>query len=106
MPIAVSSKQVRDVLKSGLSTSVPVANPAVVVASGNQIALVPSKEETQTSSEHRKSQAGTRTELLHQCPHFILITSGLNLVFDRWFLSFSLISSVFTKINYEAESTR
>ncbi|XP_037545045.1 KN motif and ankyrin repeat domain-containing protein 2 [Nematolebias whitei] len=59
LPIAVSSKQVRDVLKSGLSTSVPVANPAIVVASGNQIGLVHSKEETQTASEHRKSQAAS-----------------------------------------------
>lgn len=68
MPLAVSSKQVRDVLKSGLSTSVPVANPAIVVASGNQIGSVHSKEETQTASEHRKSQAGMRSELLHQYP--------------------------------------
>ncbi|XP_069571691.1 KN motif and ankyrin repeat domain-containing protein 2 [Brachyistius frenatus] len=44
LPIAVSSKQVRDVLKSELSTSVPIANPAVVVASGEQIGLVQSKE--------------------------------------------------------------
>ncbi|XP_047213194.1 KN motif and ankyrin repeat domain-containing protein 2 isoform X1 [Girardinichthys multiradiatus] len=44
LPIAVSSKQVRDVLKSGLSTSVPVSNPAIVVASGDQIGLEQSKE--------------------------------------------------------------
>lgn len=59
LPIAVSSKQVRDILKSGLSTSVPVANPAIVVASGNQIGLMHSKEETQTATEHRQPQAGT-----------------------------------------------
>uniref|UniRef100_A0A3B3WZP0 KN motif and ankyrin repeat domain-containing protein 2 n=1 Tax=Poecilia mexicana TaxID=48701 RepID=A0A3B3WZP0_9TELE len=46
LPIAVSSKQVRDVLKSGLSTSVPVSNPAIVVASGDQIGLVQTKEES------------------------------------------------------------
>ncbi|XP_061567013.1 KN motif and ankyrin repeat domain-containing protein 2 [Cololabis saira] len=45
LPIAVSSKQVRDVLKSGLSTSVPVVNPAIAVTSGNQIGFVHSKEE-------------------------------------------------------------
>uniref|UniRef100_A0A3Q0TGL1 KN motif and ankyrin repeat domain-containing protein 2 n=1 Tax=Amphilophus citrinellus TaxID=61819 RepID=A0A3Q0TGL1_AMPCI len=36
LPIAVSSKQVRDVLKSRLSTSVPVANPAIAVASDDR----------------------------------------------------------------------
>ncbi|KAM4718013.1 KN motif and ankyrin repeat domain-containing protein 2 isoform 1-T3 [Anableps anableps] len=46
LPIAVSSKQIRDVLKSGLSTSVPVSNPAIVVASGDQISLVQTKEES------------------------------------------------------------
>ncbi|PWA17843.1 hypothetical protein CCH79_00008188, partial [Gambusia affinis] len=46
LPVAVSSKQVRDVLKSGLSTSVPVSNPAIVVASGDQIGLVQTKEES------------------------------------------------------------
>ncbi|XP_051904264.1 KN motif and ankyrin repeat domain-containing protein 2 [Hippocampus zosterae] len=45
LPIAVSSKQVRDVLKSELSTSTPVSNPAVVVGTaGNQIAAVYFKE--------------------------------------------------------------
>ncbi|CAN9505563.1 unnamed protein product [Ophioblennius macclurei] len=44
LPLAVSSKQVRDVLKSELSTSVPVANPAVAVASDNQIVLVHCEE--------------------------------------------------------------
>lgn len=45
LPIAVSSKQVRDVLKSELSTSVPVANPVVAVGtSGNQIGLLHSQE--------------------------------------------------------------
>ncbi|KAM9392627.1 KN motif and ankyrin repeat domain-containing protein 2 [Pholidichthys leucotaenia] len=57
LPIAVSSKQVRDVLKSRLSTSVPVSNPAVTVAPGNQI--VHSKEEDthlHESSESAQSQ--------------------------------------------------
>uniref|UniRef100_A0A1A8QCZ9 KN motif and ankyrin repeat domain-containing protein 2 n=1 Tax=Nothobranchius rachovii TaxID=451742 RepID=A0A1A8QCZ9_9TELE len=51
-PIAVTSKQVRDILKSGLSTSVPVVNPAVVVASGDQIGLVHPKEETKADNEN------------------------------------------------------
>lgn len=64
LPIAVSSKQVRDVLKSGLSTSVPVANPAIAVASGNQIGLTHSKEgETQphttTESQEGLSKAAS-----------------------------------------------
>ncbi|RVE69680.1 hypothetical protein OJAV_G00080450 [Oryzias javanicus] len=45
LPVAVSSKQVRDILRRGLSTSVPIANAAVAVATGNQIDLVQSKEE-------------------------------------------------------------
>ncbi|XP_077415146.1 KN motif and ankyrin repeat domain-containing protein 2 [Vanacampus margaritifer] len=46
LPIAVSSKQVRDILKSELSTSVPVSNPAVAVGTaGNQIAAVCFKED-------------------------------------------------------------
>lgn len=59
LPIAVSSKQVRDVLKSGLSTSVPVPNPAIAVASGSQVGLVHSAEEEthpQTASEPVQSQ--------------------------------------------------
>ncbi|KAM4531060.1 KN motif and ankyrin repeat domain-containing protein 2 [Odontesthes bonariensis] len=61
LPIAVSSKQVRDVLKSGLSSSVPVGNPAIAVASGNQIGLVHSKEEgtqAHTNNESIQSQEG------------------------------------------------
>lgn len=58
LPIAVSSKQVRDVLKSGLSTSVPVANPAIAVASGNQIGLVHSKEEETHLNKTNESQEG------------------------------------------------
>lgn len=45
LPIAVTSKQVRDVLKSELSTSVPVATPVIAVsASSNQAAPLPAKE--------------------------------------------------------------
>ncbi|XP_061605216.1 KN motif and ankyrin repeat domain-containing protein 2 [Phyllopteryx taeniolatus] len=45
LPIAVSSKQVRDILKSELSTSVPVSNPGVAVGTaGKQIAGVYVKE--------------------------------------------------------------
>ena len=41
LPIAVSSKQVRDVLRSELSTSVPVAKPAIAMGtSGNQPPLL------------------------------------------------------------------
>ncbi|XP_042361010.1 KN motif and ankyrin repeat domain-containing protein 2 [Plectropomus leopardus] len=62
LPIAVSSKQVRDVLKSELSTSVPVASPAIaVVTPGNQIGLLHSKEEDthlHTSTEAVQSQEG------------------------------------------------
>ncbi|KAF1379678.1 hypothetical protein PFLUV_G00178510 [Perca fluviatilis] len=64
-PIAVSSKQVRDILKSELSTSVPVANPAIAVStSGNQIGLLHSKEEEthlHTSTETVQSQEGPKT---------------------------------------------
>lgn len=65
LPIAVSSKQVRDVLKSELSTSVPVANPAIAVGtSGNQMSLLHSKEEEthlHTSTEAVQSQEGPKT---------------------------------------------
>lgn len=65
LPIAVSSKQVRDVLKSELSTSVPVANPAVAVgSSGNQIGLIYSKEgETHlhATTETIQSQEGSKS---------------------------------------------
>lgn len=65
MPIAVSSKQVRDVLKSELSTSVPVATPVIAVgASGNQISLLhPKEEETnlQTYTEAVHLQEGPKT---------------------------------------------
>ena len=46
LPIAVSSKQVRDVLRSELSTSVPVAKPAIAMGtSGNQPALLHLRDE-------------------------------------------------------------
>ncbi|XP_029294113.1 KN motif and ankyrin repeat domain-containing protein 2 [Cottoperca gobio] len=65
LPIAVSSKQVRDVLKSELSTSVPVANPAIAVStSGNQIGLLHSKEEethVQTTAEAAQSHEDPQT---------------------------------------------
>ncbi|TMS15214.1 KN motif and ankyrin repeat domain-containing protein 2 [Larimichthys crocea] len=65
LPIAVSSKQVRDVLKSELSTSVPVATPVIAVGtSGNQISLLHSQEgETHlhTSTEVVQSQEGPKT---------------------------------------------
>ncbi|KAM3598132.1 uncharacterized protein V6R79_013938 [Siganus canaliculatus] len=64
-PIAVSSKQVRDVLKSELSTSVPVATPVVAVGSvGNQISLLRPKEEettSQSSSEVAQPQEALNT---------------------------------------------
>lgn len=59
LPIAVSSKQVRDVLRSGLSTSVPVSNPAVAVTSGNQTGLVHPKEEAYTTNDYVQSQEGS-----------------------------------------------
>jgi len=69
LPIAVSSKQVRDVLRSELSTSVPVANPAIAVGtSSNQISLVHLKEEeeeeetgAQTPPEAVQSKEGPKT---------------------------------------------
>ncbi|XP_032443382.1 KN motif and ankyrin repeat domain-containing protein 2 [Xiphophorus hellerii] len=61
LPIAVSSKQVRDVLKSGLSTSVPVSNPAIAVASGDQIGLVQTKEES--SEVFSKSASSPQSSL-------------------------------------------
>ncbi|XP_064842289.1 KN motif and ankyrin repeat domain-containing protein 2-like isoform X1 [Oncorhynchus masou masou] len=45
LPIAISSKQVREVLRSELSTSVPVTNPAIAIDTiGNQMALLHLKE--------------------------------------------------------------
>uniref|UniRef100_A0A3P8Z4L4 KN motif and ankyrin repeat domain-containing protein 2 n=1 Tax=Esox lucius TaxID=8010 RepID=A0A3P8Z4L4_ESOLU len=45
LPIAISSKQVREVLRSELSTSVPVTNPAIAMDTvGNQMALMHLKE--------------------------------------------------------------
>lgn len=45
LPIAVSSKQVRDVLKSELSTSVPVTAPVIAVRTpGTHVGLLHSKE--------------------------------------------------------------
>ncbi|XP_053298493.1 KN motif and ankyrin repeat domain-containing protein 2 isoform X2 [Pleuronectes platessa] len=65
LPIAVSSKQVRDVLKSELSTSVPVASPAIAVGTSiNQISLMQSKAgETllHTNTEAVQSQEGSKT---------------------------------------------
>ncbi|XP_060946395.1 KN motif and ankyrin repeat domain-containing protein 2 isoform X2 [Limanda limanda] len=65
LPIAVSSKQVRDVLKSELSTSVPVASPAIAVGTSiNQISLMQSKGgETllHTNTEAVQSQEGPKT---------------------------------------------
>lgn len=61
----MSSKQVRDVLKSELSTSVPV--PAPVIArgrSGHQLAVLHSKEEDahlHTSAEAAHAQEGAAT---------------------------------------------
>lgn len=65
LPIAVSSKQVRDVLKSELSTSVPVASPAIAVGTSiNQMGLIQSKgAETLllTNTEAVESQEGPKT---------------------------------------------
>ncbi|XP_049417341.1 KN motif and ankyrin repeat domain-containing protein 2 [Epinephelus fuscoguttatus] len=65
LPIAVSSKQVRDVLKSELSTSVPVASPAIAISTlGNQISLLPAKEEDtnlHAPTEAVQSQEGPKT---------------------------------------------
>ncbi|CAK6971186.1 KN motif and ankyrin repeat domain-containing protein 2 [Scomber scombrus] len=62
LPIAVSSKQVRDVLKSELSTSVPVSNPAIAV--GNKIGLMHFKEgdtHLDTTTETVQSLEGPKT---------------------------------------------
>ncbi|XP_028310930.1 KN motif and ankyrin repeat domain-containing protein 2 [Gouania willdenowi] len=62
LPLAVSSKQVRNILKSELSTSVPVANPA---ASGNQMIVVHSEEDGRclhTSNEPMKTQEGSSVQ--------------------------------------------
>lgn len=65
VPLAISSKEVRDVLKSEVSTSEPVASPVIAVeASTDQISLVASKvTETilQTSTETVQSQDSTQT---------------------------------------------
>lgn len=91
-PIAVSSKQVRDVLKSELSTSVPVANPAIAVSTpGNQIGLLHSKEEEThlyTSTETVQSQEGPKTgnwtELCSKHPLTITLTCSNNIKFLRY----------------------
>ncbi|KAL0992882.1 hypothetical protein UPYG_G00100500 [Umbra pygmaea] len=45
LPVAISSKQVREVLRSELSTSVPVTNPAIAMDTiGNQMASLRLKE--------------------------------------------------------------
>ncbi|AWP19128.1 putative KN motif and ankyrin repeat domain-containing protein 2-like [Scophthalmus maximus] len=65
LPIAVSSKQVRDVLKSELSTSVPVANPAIAVGTSiNQIGLMHSQggeTHLHTNTVAVQSQEGPKT---------------------------------------------
>ncbi|XP_053708086.1 KN motif and ankyrin repeat domain-containing protein 2 [Synchiropus splendidus] len=65
LPIAVSSKQVRDVLKSELSTSVPVANPAIAVSTRvAQISTVLSKDpevHMDRTTEGLQSQEETKT---------------------------------------------
>nr|XP_057905151.1 KN motif and ankyrin repeat domain-containing protein 2 isoform X2 [Doryrhamphus excisus] len=66
VPVAVSSKQVRDVLKSELSTSVPVSNPAMTVGTAeNQMAAVMYFKEEETcldrSAETFQSQDGHTT---------------------------------------------
>ncbi|XP_034449329.1 KN motif and ankyrin repeat domain-containing protein 2 [Hippoglossus hippoglossus] len=65
LPIAVSSKQVRDVLKSELSTSVPVASPAIAVGTSiTQISLMQSKggeTHLHTNTEAVHSQEGPKT---------------------------------------------
>ncbi|XP_029914672.1 KN motif and ankyrin repeat domain-containing protein 2 [Myripristis murdjan] len=59
LPIAISSKQVRDVLKSEVSTSVPVANPAIVMGTAaEQIASLHVKGETNQNTEAVQSQEG------------------------------------------------
>lgn len=61
LPLAVSSKEVRDVLKSEVSTSEPVAVPVIAA---DQISLLPSKEaETHQHafSEAAQSQEGDQT---------------------------------------------
>uniref|UniRef100_UPI003AAC99F0 KN motif and ankyrin repeat domain-containing protein 2 n=1 Tax=Centroberyx gerrardi TaxID=166262 RepID=UPI003AAC99F0 len=61
LPIAISSKQVRDVLKSEVSTSVPVACPAIAMGTGDQIGSLHLKEgdtNQQTDIEAIQSQEG------------------------------------------------
>ncbi|KAJ7992506.1 hypothetical protein DPEC_G00279380 [Dallia pectoralis] len=59
LPIAISSKQVREVLRSELSTSVPVTNPAIAMDTvGNQMTVTHQKGETHqhTAMESVESQ--------------------------------------------------
>ncbi|XP_040917928.1 KN motif and ankyrin repeat domain-containing protein 2 [Toxotes jaculatrix] len=56
LPIAVSSKQVRDVLKSELSTSVPVANLAIAVGTSKE-----GETHLHTNTETIQSQDGPKT---------------------------------------------
>lgn len=97
----------RDVLKSELSTSVPVATPVVAVgAPGNQTVLMHPKEgETHlhTSTEAVQSQEGPKTgnwteqnTPLRLLPHHFPAVSVITV-----FLS-SLISTVLPEVHYEA----
>lgn len=65
LPIAVSSKQVRDVLRSELSTSVPVASPAIAVgSSADKVGLMHPKEgeaHLHTNTETVQPQEGPAT---------------------------------------------
>lgn len=97
----------RDVLKSELSTSVPVATPVVAVgAPGNQTVLMHPKEgETHlhTSTEAVQSQEGPKTgnwteqnTPLRLLPHHVPAVSVITVILS------SLISTVFPEVHYEA----
>uniref|UniRef100_A0A3P9I8T0 KN motif and ankyrin repeat domain-containing protein 2 n=1 Tax=Oryzias latipes TaxID=8090 RepID=A0A3P9I8T0_ORYLA len=72
LPIAVSSKQVRDILRRGLSTSVPIANAAVAVATGNQINLVQSEEEETSSSVQSQENSSKPASSPQSCLRSIM----------------------------------
>ncbi len=111
LPIAVTSKQVRDVLKSELSTSVPVATPVIAVGtSGNQIGLSHSQERDthlQASTETVHSQEGPKTGKCDLKHHFNLFRRyNIPVACVIVGIFYSLISSDISEVYYETESRR
>lgn len=106
-PIAVSSKQVRDVLKSELSTSVPVAAPVVAVGRSGLAGVLHSKEDdapplTSAEAVHPQEGAAAGKRPERTVPRRSCRTSAAR---ARSLCIFSsLISALFPEVHHEAES--